>query len=108
LNSDFSKKKHLKNLKFDDVPLSFLLIFCDTIQEWGRVGRDYEETAARLDDVGVSDDLVWANISVSDEKAFNQKKDEIGRVKKFLKDERFKVTLSSRKGIGSIKVEIYM
>lgn len=108
LISDFSKKKHLKNLEFDDDPLSFLLIFCDTIQEWGRVGRDYEETAARLDDVGVSDDLVWANISVSDEKAFNQKKDEINRVKKFLKDERFKVTLSSRKGLGSIKVEIYM
>ena len=70
--------------------------------------KAYEEAGARLDDVGVSDDLVWANISVSDEKVFDQKKDEIDRVKKFLKDERFKVTLRSRKGLGSIKGEIYM
>jgi len=108
LISDFSKKKPLKNLKFDDDPLSFLLIFCDTIQEWGRVGYNYEETAARLDDVGVSDDLVWANISVTDEKAFNDKKDEIDRVKKFLLDERFKITLSTREGLGSITVKRYM
>ena len=72
------------------------------------MGRDYEETAARLDDVGVSDDLVWANISVTDEKAFNDKKDEIDRVKKFLLDERFKITLSTREGLGSITVKRYM
>jgi hypothetical protein len=108
LISDFSKKKPLKNLKFHDDPLSFLLIFCDTIQEWGRVGFHYEETAARLDDIGVSDDLVWANISVTDEKAFNEKKDEIDRVKKFLLDERFKITLSTREGLGSITVKRYM
>jgi len=106
--SDFSKKTHLKHLKFDDDPLSFLLIFCDTIQEWGRVGRDYEETAARLDDIGVSDDHVWANISVRDEEAFNKKKDEIDRVKKFLLDERFKITLSTREGLGSITVKRFM
>lgn len=102
------KKKFLKNLKFDEDPISFLLIFCDTIQEWGRVGRDYEKTAARLDDIGVEEDLVWANISVGDEESFNKKKEEIDRVKKFLKDERFKINLASRKGLGSINVEIYM
>ena len=72
------------------------------------MGRDYEETAARLDDVGVSDDLVWVNVSVRDEKSFNEKKDEIDRVKKFLLDERFKIKLSTREGLGSITVERYM
>ncbi|MBW2152007.1 MAG: hypothetical protein JRH18_10100 [Deltaproteobacteria bacterium] len=104
----FSQKKVLENLKFSDDPVAFLLIFCDTIQEWGRVGRDYEETRARLDDVGVEDDLIWVNISVRDEKAFNKKKDEIDRVKKFLLDKRFKIRLSSRAGLGSNIVERYM
>jgi len=105
---DFSQKKALEKLEFKNDPLSFLLIFCDTIQEWGRVGREYEETGARLDDVGFLDDLFWVNISVRDEKAFNEKKDEIDRVKKFLLDERFKIKLSTREVLGSITVERYM
>ena len=105
---DFSQKKALEKLEFKNDPLSFLLIFCDTIQEWGRVGREYEETGARLDDVGFLDDLLGVNISVRDEKAFNEKKDEIDRVKKFLLDERFKIKLSTREVLGSITVERYM
>jgi len=105
---DFSQKKALEKLEFKDDPLSFLLIFCDTIQEWGRVGRDYEETEARLDDVGFSDNLMWVNISVRDEDAFSDKKNEIDRVKKFLLDKRFKITLSTREGLGSNIVERFM
>jgi len=105
---EFSQKKALEKLEFKDDPLSFLLIFCDTIQEWGRVGRDYEETGARLDDIGYTDDSVWVNISVRNEGAFNFKKDEIDRVKKFLYDERFKINLHSRAGLGSNMVERYM
>jgi len=108
LEKDFSKKNILKNLRFKDDPLSFLLIFCDTIQEWGRVGRAYEETEARLDDVGVSNGLVWVNISVRNETAFNGKKNEIDRVKKFLLDNRFKIKLSSREGLGANIIERYM
>ncbi|RLE62022.1 MAG: hypothetical protein DRJ47_11345 [Thermoprotei archaeon] len=104
----FAQKKVLEKLKFTDDPLSFLLIFCDTIQEWGRVGRDYEETRARLDDVGIEGGQVWANISVGNEKAFNNKRDEIDRVKKFLLDKRFKIRLSSRAGLGSNIIERYM
>lgn len=107
-DSDFSKKCFLETLQFNKDPLSFLLIFCDTIQEWGRVGRLYEETAARLDDMGVSDSIVWVNISVRNENAFNFKKDEIDRVKKFLCDERFKIKLKTRESKGSIEVERYM
>ena len=105
---DFSGKKALVNLRFEDDPLSFLLIFCDTIQEWGRVGRDYEETGARLDDIGFSENVVWANISVSNVDAFDKKKSEIKRVKKFLCDERFKIRLSSREELGSDVFERYM
>jgi len=107
-NSDFSQKKVLEILNFKEDPLSFLLIFCDTVQEWGRVGRSYEETGARLDDIGYTDDRVWVNISVKNEAAFNYKKDEIDRVKKFLRDERFKINLYSRAGLGSNMVERYM
>ncbi len=95
----------MKNLRFKDDPLSFLLIFCDTTQEWGRVGRAYEETEARLDDVGVSDGLVWVNISIRNETAFIEKKNEIDRIKKFLLDNRFKIKLSSREGLGTNIIE---
>ena len=106
--SDFSQKHFLETLHFEKDPLSFLLIFCDTIQEWGRVGRFYEKTGARLDDIGISNNIVWVNISVRNEEAFNYKKDEIDRVKKFLCDERFKIKLKSRNVRGSIEVERYM
>ena len=108
LDLKFSQKNILRNLRFKDDPMSFLLVFCDTIQEWGRVGHNYEETGARLDDVGVSDGFIWVNISVSDEDSFNEKKDEIDRVKRFLLDERFKIKLSSREGLGSNIIERHM
>jgi hypothetical protein len=42
-NGDYSKGKRLiKQLNFDDDPLSFLLIFCDTIHEWGRPSKSEE------------------------------------------------------------------
>ncbi len=107
-DSAFSHKKILESLTFKEDPLSFILIFCDTIQEWGRVGRNYEETAARLDDIGYSDGFIWVDISVRNEDSFNYKKDEIDRVKKFLFDKRFKIKLSSRTGLGVNIIERYM
>lgn len=108
VDRSFCKKNVLKHLHFRDDPVSFLLIFCDTIQEWGRVGRDYEKTGARLDDLGVSNGSVWVNISVNDEDSFDEKKSEIDRVKRFLVDDRFKIKLSSREGLGSNIVERHM
>lgn len=105
LLADFSRKKVLENLRFGDDPISFLLIFCDTIQEWGRVGRDYEKTEAKLDDVSFSDNTLLVNISVRDEDAFNKKKSEIDRVKKFLMDERFSIKLKTREEREEINVE---
>jgi hypothetical protein len=104
----FSKKKVLEKLEFKNDPLSFLLIFCDTIQEWGRVGRDYEDMGARLDDIGLTDKIIWVNISVRNEKGFNEKKDELDRVKNFLLDKKFKIKLNSREGLGSNIIERYM
>ena len=72
------------------------------------MGRDYEETEARLDDVRFSDNLMRVNISVRDEDAFNDKKNENDRVKKFLLDKRFKITLSTREGLGSNIVKRFM
>lgn len=106
--SEFSQKKLLEKLKFEEDPLSFLLIYCDTIQEWGRVGRDYEKTGARLDDIGYTKGLIWVNISVTDENAFNYKRDEIDRVKGFLLDKKFKIKLSTRAGSGANIIERYM
>lgn len=107
-SSAFSQKKFLEKLEFKNDPLSFLLIFCDTIQEWGRVGRDYEKIEARLEDIDFTENTICVNISVRNEEGFNEKKDEIDRVKNFLLDTRFKIKLSSREGLGSNIIERYM
>ncbi len=104
----FSKKKVLEKLEFKDAPLSFLLIFCDTIQEWGRVGRDYEKMEARLEDIGYSDKIMWVNISVRNEEGYNEKKAELDRVKNFLFDKKFKIKLNSREELGDNIIERYM
>ena len=36
-------EKVFRNLEFEKDPISFLLIFCDTIQEWGRPSKSRRE-----------------------------------------------------------------
>ena len=58
-----------------------------------------ESVAEEINAIGVKAVACQADVS---------KKDEIDRVKRFLMDERFRITLSSREGLGSITVERYM
>lgn len=79
-------------------PLLFLLIFCDTVQEWGRVGKNYKESKPRLEDLRIGTGEIKVSLSVEDDPSYNHKIDELQRVKKFLKDSRFRIDLESRKG----------
>ncbi len=93
---DFTKKRFLRNLEFQKNPLAFLLIFCDTIQEWGRVGRNYEKSEPWLEDVMLGTNKTGVTLSVKHDSFWNRKTDEIARVAKFLKDKRFVIELKSR------------
>lgn len=95
---NFVKKKFLKNVDFEKFPLLFLLIFCDTVQEWGRVGKNYKESEPQLEALKVDTNEITVNLSVKDDPSYNKKVNELQRVKRFLKDTRFRIDLDSREG----------
>ncbi len=89
----------MENLSFSTLPLAFLLAFCDTAQEWGRVGRDYEKAKLELIDVNLSaqDISVW--MKVKDDDCYELKRKEIIRLKRFLKDPRFSLVIQLQNSI---------
>jgi len=42
-NEEDVKPKSIKSLKFECDPLSFLMVFCDNVQDWGRPSKALEE-----------------------------------------------------------------
>lgn len=85
----------LHKLKFEDDPLSFLLIFCDNIQEWGRPSKsqvDGEEERWKkfyLKDIKYDPKkgfkiTIWTPNHTKAEKFFKDKKTELGEIETFL------------------------
>jgi len=107
-NHNFTEKKFLKILEFKNHPLVFLLIFCDTIQEWGRVGKLYKESEPRLEDITIfsNPNEIKVSFSVKDDFSYENKEREILHVKKFLKDPRFEIELISREGGQTTKISM--
>ena len=111
-------KSVMENCEFSVNPIAFLLIFCDTVQEWGRIGRDYEKIKAKLKSIRVISEykdiqsycmdnfgvglsitgkpLIEVNFSVEDK--FDKISQGISKVSKFLKDPRFIIKLEDHLG----------
>lgn len=77
-------------------PLPFLLIFSDVVQEWGRVGRGYEETQPVLEALTINNSEIIVELSMRNDESLKIKRNELNRVKKLLKDPRFAIKLISR------------
>lgn len=86
--------KVLSTLKFVDDPLSFLLIFCDCVQEWGRPSKFQEDEKIEkwkrfylkefvLDSTRVNITL-WTPKYTKGEKFFRDKQDELRELQNFL------------------------
>jgi len=103
-NRNFAEETFLKNQEFKKYPLAFLLIFCDTVQEWGRVGKNYRESKPRLEDVTLGSNEILLTLSVGDDNPYERKTHEIHRVAKFLKDQRFAIELKSRASGKNTKI----
>lgn len=101
--SDFSKKMLIPMLTLDSFPLEFLLAYCDEAQEWGRVGRDYEITKPQLEDIQVDQSKILTHISVQNDTSYNNKRDKVQQLKRYIKDEKFFIKIESREG-GSAEV----
>ena len=129
-NGNYTKGKRLiKHLNFQDDPLSFLLIFCDCIHEWGRPSKSEETNLSDeqrndflLKNLEISTNIVkisiWAPdyeakkelFSNSIEDCYRRKKDldfferkycELKRVQSFLKSsgKNFFIRLEDSQGI---------
>jgi hypothetical protein len=111
----------IKNIKFIDDPLSFLLIFCDTIQEWGRPNiaieletdkkskkfylKEFECKAKKIEsnnviEKGLVKITLWTPDADKSDEFFKRKVREFEGVKKFLvepDDIRFEIILKDNK-----------
>jgi len=86
---EFSKCNYLNHLDFSNQPLSFLLIFCDTAQEFGRPKfpylKDASASKALFEDISIDKDKVRIIISVETKEAFKNKETELNETIDFLK-----------------------
>lgn len=93
---ELARNPILANLEFDSLPLAFLLAYCDTAQEWGRVGRNYDIAKPQLVDITSNEQDISVWMKVDDDESFRLKKSEIIRLKRFLKDSRFGLAIQLR------------
>ncbi len=91
-------RRNIKKIKFEDYPILFLLIFCDSIQDEGRITSS--DNASPLDlsklvDVFITTEKneILTNVNLESNNA-EKKKDEIERVAWCLDDDRFRVSIN--------------
>ena len=86
---EFKKCNYLNHLDFSNQPLSFLLIFCDTAQEFGRPKfpslNDTSTPKTIFEDISVNEDKVRIIISVDTTTAFTKKEKDLNDTIDFLK-----------------------
>lgn len=103
----------MQSLKFEDDPLSFLLIFCDNIQEWGRPSKSQEEDETRKgkkfylkqfictpQEVKIT---IWTPEYTKGEKFFTKKQEELRKLQSFLQQSsssKFSVRLEDKTNKG--------
>jgi len=94
----FSKKKLLPQLQFNNMPLAFLLAFCDNVQEWGREGRGYKTEKPRLEEIELEDDKFLVHISLADDSGCSKRWVNLQELGQYLDDTRFGIRLRAREG----------
>lgn len=105
------KEKFLTKICFDDDPISFLLIFCDCVQEWGRPSKSQDldenqkEKKFYLKNIEIAEDCVhitlWAPYHSKTEDFFLKKQEELKKIQSFLKQGdsyKFKIRIEDKKG----------
>ena len=93
------KKRIIKEISFEEYPIVFLLILCDTVQDEGRIISSYEgltNDRSSLDNIVFKDSAKSTSISIKliSEKQ-QEKEDEVERVSWCLKDERFEICINN-------------
>lgn len=98
--SKLMRKKTIEKIVFKDHPILFLLIFCDNIQDEGRIMLTYGQSNSNqssLSDIVISKTAGKYNINAMVESDEADKKEiEIERVAWCLKDNRFSVYINNK------------
>lgn len=101
--SEFMQIRAMDKIKFEDYPILFLLIFCDSIQDEGRFtssGNTNNQDLSKLTSIAITKDKHKIMTSVALESLDADKKlEELERVSWCLKDDRFRVSIN-----GTVKV----
>lgn len=92
------EKRIMEEISFEEYPIVFLLILCDTVQDEGRVtssSEDISKDRSTHDDIIIKKEGSKICISIKllseDKQDKEEKEDEVERVSWCLKDERFKI-----------------
>ena len=97
---EFMKVRGINKVKFEDYPILFLLVFCDTVQDEGRIKQldiGLSEDRSNLRDIVIDKKGTIVTVDVlleSEEQA--KKEGEIERVAWCLKDNNFRICVNER------------
>lgn len=108
---DYDQYKLFPNsLSFDDDPLSFLLIFCDNVQEWGRPTKSIEKNEDEIYKLFFLKDFechsdkikvtIWTPNNNKNATFFQRKQEELRKVSSFLNNKKFLIRLEDNQNIG--------
>ncbi len=107
-DSECISLKHTTCLNLKNMPMAFLLAYCDCVQEWGRPGADSSDSGgSQLTDFRAALDGVVCGISLPQER-MEDKKREFDMVRSFLKssDIEFKMVLREQGGEGHLEFPV--
>lgn len=100
------REDYLDSLNFDDDPITFLLIFCDAVQEWGRPLSDKKDRFY-LERFKINKESSTKNVEIilraynhTEDNAIKEKQEELNDLKCFLTSSKikFKIILQDKEG----------
>lgn len=93
------KKELIKKIRFEDNPILFLLIFCDVVQDEGRVTSSnvVSENLSSLNDIYIEteEDKTFITVKLQADEP-RLKEEEIERVQWCLLDDRFRISINDK------------
>jgi len=94
------EKALLPQISLKDYPLPFLLMYCDTAQEWGRKGRGYDTSKTELVEIQIdyAQEKVLINLLMEDDACLVEPSRDMQKIKQYLKADNFGIKISSRTG----------
>ena len=97
-DKDLKNCEILDTINFDNDPLIYLLILCDSAQDEGRVGQESSGIRTSLNDIEISKNgKITIILTTGDTTSHRTKQTEFNRLEQFLDDGKFEIVLKPNK-----------